>query len=70
VSDKLNKTAVEERNASKDSVRNVGSSAKEEKEKPHNSTFNNGSKDSKSNRAKAKKILQNFDFSKLFGKAQ
>ena len=44
-------------------------SVKEDKDK-HNKTFNNGSKDQHNNvsKAKAKKILENFDFSKLFVK--
>jgi hypothetical protein len=43
--------------------------AKEDKDK-QNKTFNNGSKDQNKNvsRAKAKKILENFDFNKLFPK--
>lgn len=45
-------------------------SAREGKQKSHNKTFNNGSKDTKANKAKTKKILQNFDFTKLFGKSQ
>ena len=45
--------------------------AKEDKDH-HNKTFNNGSKDQHNNvsRAKAKKILENFDFNKLFSKRQ
>jgi hypothetical protein len=43
--------------------------ANEDKEK-QNKTFNNGSQDQNKNvsRAKAKKILENFDFNKLFPK--
>jgi hypothetical protein len=68
VKNKLNTTAIEERENDK-MHQSMYETAKEDKDK-HNKTFNNGSKDQSKNvsRAKAKKILENFDFNKLFHK--